>query len=486
AKGASRFVKFHWKPVLGAHSLVWDEAQKIAGKDPDFNRRDLWEAIEAGNYPEFELGVQIFGDKQADAFDFDILDATKLIPEEIVPVKLIGKMVLDKNPDNYFAETEQVAFCASHVVPGIDFTNDPLLQGRLFSYLDTQLTRLGGPNFHEIPINRPVCPFSNGQRDGMHRMTIDTGNASYDPNSLDGGYPAEVSVEDGGFASYPERIDGIKRRVRSDSFADHFSQPTMFWNSMSAVEKDHIVDAFSFELSKVERPEIRERVLAMVLANIDPELTARVANHLGLPAPATGKRANGRSAKRAASAPSPALSMMNAARPGVKTRKVAILAADGVDGATIDAMKAALNQAGASGVVLGPHLGSLKGRNGTPINVDHSIVTMPSVVFDGLVVAGGAKSALALSASRDVIDFINEAYRHCKPIAAVGDGERVLASAGVSPQRSGPAPGISVGTNPAAVAKAFIAALARHRSWDRRDKDVVISAMEHTISRRAR
>ena len=471
ARNQSRFVKFHWKPVLGAHSLVWDEAQRLMGRDADFNRRDLYEAIAQGNYPEFELGMQIFGDKEADRFDFDILDPTKLVPEELVPVRRVGKMVLDRNPDNFFAETEQVAFCASHVVPGIDFTNDPLLQGRVFSYLDTQLSRLGGPNFHEIPINRPKCPFSNGQRDGMHRMTIDTGDASYDPNTLDAGLPAEVPEAEGGFASFPERFDGLKRRVRSASFADHFSQATMFWNSMSDIEKDHIVEAFSFELAKVERLEIRERVVTAILANVDPVLTARVCANIGIavPPPVKATRPRGAktgngSAKKALT--SPALSLMNAAVDGITTRKVAILATDGSDGAAIDAMKAALAKGGAKGLVLAARLGTLRGAGGAPIAVDHLITTMPSVAFDGVFVPDGGA---ALATSRDAVEYLDEAFRHLKPIGATGDGAALLQAAHAL------GAGVVTGDRIAAVAKTFIAELGKHRVWARAAQALVMA-----------
>jgi catalase len=469
AKGQSKYVKFHWKPVLGMHSLVWDEAQKLAGKDPDFNRRDLWEAIENGDYPEWELGVQIFGDKEADSFSFDILDPTKLIPEELIPVTLIGKMVLNKNPDSFFAETEQVAFCASHVVPGIDFTNDPLLMGRIFSYLDTQLTRLGGPNFHELPINRPVCPFSNGQRDGMHRITIDTGKTSYDPNSLDSAFPKEVREQDGGFASYPERIDGVKRRVRSDSFKDHFSQATLFWNSMSSVEKEHIIEAFSFELAKLEQPAIRGRVLEQILANIDSKLVSRVAANLGLPSPA-GAKSNARKGTVNAS---PALSMANTVTGLVRTRKVAILAADGSDGAAVAAIKGALSKVGATGLVLAARLGTLKGTGGTKISVDHTITTMPSVVFDGVYVPGGPAGITALAGSGDAVGFVAEAYRHCKAIGAGSEARPLLERAGlvVSPT---PPEGVCVGKEPA-TSKSFIRALGQHRSWNRPDKEAIVA-----------
>jgi len=269
AAGESTFVKYHWKPVAGMSSLVWDEAQKLAGKDADFNRRQLWESIEAGNYPEYELGVQLFDDAQADAFDFDVLDPTKLIPEELVPVQLVGKMVLDRNPDNFFAETEQIAFCVSHVVPGVDFSNDPLLQGRIFSYLDTQLSRLGGPNFHQIPINRPVCPFRNGQQDGFHQMEIRVGKTAYDPNSVDGGWPKEKPVEDGGFASYLEQLRGDKRRVRADSFKDHFSQATLFWNSQTDVEKEHIAAAVAAMKAALKKAGATALVLAEHLGTVE-------------------------------------------------------------------------------------------------------------------------------------------------------------------------------------------------------------------------
>ncbi len=475
ARGEGRFVKFHWKPLLGAHSLAWDEAQKLMGKDADFNRRDLYEAIQNGDFPEYEFGVQMFGDKEADSFDFDILDATKLIPEELVPVRRIGKMVLNRNPDNFFAETEQVAFCASHVVPGIDFTNDPLLQGRVFSYLDTQLSRLGGPNFHEIPINRPVCPFSNGQRDGMHRMTIDSGDASYDPNSLDDGWPKEVPEADHGFATYPERVDGIKRRVRSDSFKDHFSQATLFWNSMSPPEKEHIVSAFSFELAKVERVEIRERVLNEMLANIDANLARQVAANIGLPAPPVPRRSGkADGARRIIS--SPALSLANQPKDSIKTRKIAILAADGVDAESIDAMRAELEKRGAKGLVLASRLGTLNARVGKPVAIDHTMLTMPSVVFDAVFVPGGAGIDL-LSNDAEAVHFVSEAYKHGKALAAVGEGAKLLAAASIAVGQL-PAErllGVITGASVKAVAKSFVAAIAQHRVWTRADQKPVLA-----------
>ena len=283
-KGKSRFVKFHWKPLLGVHSVVWDEAQKISGIDPDFHRRDLWEAIENGDFPEWELGVQLVEEKDEHRFDFDLLDPTKLIPEEVVPVTRIGKMTLNRNPDNFFAETEQVAFHPGHLVSGIDFSNDPLLQGRLFSYTDTQLIRLGGPNFHEIPINRPIAPVHNNQRDGHMRQTINQGRVSYQPNSIGGGCPMQAKADMGGFVSFAEKIDAPKVRARSEKFFDHFSQAALFWNSQSPPEKAHIVQALRFELGKVEVPAIRERMVGL-LTQIDKTLAGLVAQGLGLTVP---------------------------------------------------------------------------------------------------------------------------------------------------------------------------------------------------------
>ena len=276
--GESVFVKFHWKPKQGTHSLVWDEAVKIAGADPDFHRRDLWEAIEAGEYPEWELGFQIFTEEQAERFSFDILDATKIIPEELIPVTPVGRMVLNRNPDNFFAETEQVAFCTAHVVPGIDFSNDPLLAGRIHSYVDTQITRLGGPNFHEIPINAPIAPVHNNQRDGFHRQAIARGRVAYEPNSLAGGCPFQAGAK--GFVSFPEPVHEDKLRGKPEKFADHYTQATLFYNSQTEWEKNHIVGGFRFELSKLTVPAIRERMVAS-LRNVDEDLAAQVAEGLG-------------------------------------------------------------------------------------------------------------------------------------------------------------------------------------------------------------
>jgi catalase len=457
AKGAMRLVKFHWRPVLGSYSVLWDEAQKLAGKDPDFHRRDLWEAIERGDFPEFELGVQIIEEKDRDSFDFDLLDPTKLVPEEIVPVKIIGKMTLNRNPDNFFAETEQVAFHPGHVVPGIDFTNDPLLQGRLFSYTDTQISRLGGPNFHEIPINRPVSPNVNNQRDGMHRQTINVGQASYEPNSVSDAWPKETdpAATDGGFESYPEPMEGTKIRVRSDSFADHFSQAALFYQSMSDVEKEHIALAYQFELGKVTKPEIRARVVNEILANFDADLAATVAEGLGLPKPGKGARAVGKQK------PSPALSLLNRVVKGIKTRKIAVMAAPGSDGATIRSVQAALKAEGATPLLVAPTLAAIDG-----MNPDATISGMPSIMFDGVVIVGGEQGAKALAQSGDARHFVLEAFRHLKAIAAIGAGKELL-SATHLPEK---ADGVSIGDDGKvdAVLKPFIDAVGQHRVWSRR------------------
>jgi catalase len=465
AKGASRFVKLHWRPVLGSYSLLWDEAQKLAGKDPDFHRRDLWEAIERGDYPEFELGVQIIEEKDQDSFGFDLLDPTKLVPEEIVPVKIIGKMTLNRNPDNFFAETEQVAFHPGHVVPGIDFSNDPLLQGRLFSYTDTQISRLGGPNFHEIPINRPVSPNINNQRDGMHRQTINVGQASYEPNSVSDAWPKETdpAAKDGGFESYAEPMEGTKIRVRSESFADHFSQAALFYQSMSDVEKEHIALAYQFELGKVTKPEIRARVVNEILANFDAGLAATVAEGLGLPKPGKGARPAGKQK------PSPALSLLNRGVPGIKTRKIAVLAAPGSDGAAIKSVQAALKSQGATPLLVAPTLAPIDG-----MNPDATISGMPSIMFDGVVVVGGAQGAKALAQSGDARHFVLEAFRHLKAIAATGAGKDVL-SASHLPEKGD---GVFIGDDGKveAVLKPFIAAVGQHRVWARRQMAETVPA----------
>ncbi|HQR97152.1 MULTISPECIES: catalase [unclassified Polaromonas] len=486
AHGDAHFVKFHWKPKLGVHGLAWDEAQKIAGKDADYHRRDLWEAIDRGDFPEWELGVQIIEEGQEDKLGFDILDPTKLIPESVVPVQLIGKMVLNRNPDNFFAETEQVAFHPGHLVPGIDFTDDPLLQGRLFSYTDTQLSRLGGANFHEIPINRAVCPFHNFQRDGMHRQGISKGRVAYEPNTLATG--AEFRVDGGaqGFHTHPQALESPKIRRRSPSFDDHFSHATLFWNSQSPAEKDHIVAAFRFELSKVEVPDIRQRMVDN-LAHVDAKLAARVAAPLGINAP-DAKAAAGRLGfrdYRIAQTVDEDAALSMAGRPAtdnIRTRKVAILVADGVDLLSFKRLQQELLDAGAQCKVVAPQLGPVTTSSGKQLPADHTFSNTSSIMFDAVVIPGGAASAATLAQLGDAVHFVLEAYKHCKTVCALNEGAQLLGTLGFAlDTRDGalmePTAGILLGDSRKAadgqILQALIAAMARHRHWDRLNVDAV-------------
>ena len=489
-KGKSRFVKFHWKPLLGMHSVAWDEAQKISGKDADFHRRDLWEAIENGDFPEWELGIQVVEEKDEHKFDFDLLDPTKLIPEELVPVRRVGRLTLNRNPDNFFAETEQVAFHPGHVVSGIDFTNDPLLQGRLFSYTDTQLSRLGGPNFHQIPINQSTAPVHNHQRDGLHQQRVDKGRVAYEPNTLGGGCPFQAGADLGGFISFAERIDAQKVRARSKSFFDHFSQAALFYNSQAPHEQQHIVNALRFELGKVEVPAIRERMLYM-LAQVDKSLAEQVADELGMavpskidgplnrsiPADADPKDFQPVRVTRAAK-PSPALSIAlspNSPKDSIKTRKVAALVADGFDAAGLKAIKKALAAGGAQLKIIAPHLGTVTAADGGGVAVDHSLRTAASVLFDAVYVAGGEASAGVLAAHADALHFVDEAFRHCKAIAATGAGREVLAASYLGLKGALDAAGVVTGGDKQAarVASAFVDAIAAHRHWEREADDRV-------------
>jgi catalase len=497
--GAARFVKFHWKPVLGVHSVAWDEAQKISGKDPDFLRRDLWDSIEQGNYPEYELGVQVIEESREHEFDFDLLDATKLVPEELVPVERVGRLVLNRNPDNFFAETEQVAFHPGHLVPGIDFTNDPLLQGRLFSYTDTQLIRLGGPNFHEIPINRSVAPVHNHQREGHMRQTINRGKASYEPNTIGGGCPVQARAGEGGFVHFAERLEGTKIRARSAKFFEHYAQAALFFDSQSPPEQDHIVEALRFELGKVERPYIRERVIGL-LGLVSGELATRVAEGFGLSAiprlaapinhhvPADGapesfgSRRGPKPVER-----SQALSMAETVKDTVRSRRVSILVADGVDAESLRTMREVVLAEEALPVLVAPRLGPVTDSDGKDHWVEQSLLTGSSVLFDAVYVPGGSGVA-ALAEERDAIDWIAESYRHCKPIAASGEGVELLRSCpgildATSEQRPRNARGNGgdratqdgvLVTDEAAseeFAAAFVAAIARHRFWERAGKN---------------
>ncbi len=474
----STFVKFHWKPLLGVHSVAWDEAQNISGKDADFHRRDLWEAIESGAFPEWELGVQLVKESDEHRFEFDLLDPTKLIPEELVPVQRIGKLTLNRNPDNFFAETEQVAYHVGHVVPGIDFSNDPLLQGRLLSYLDTQLKRLGGPNFHEIPINRPVAPVHNNQRDGHMRQTINTGRVSYEPNSIGGGCPFQAAMADGGFNSFEERIDAKKVRQRSPSFHDHFSQATLFYNSQSDSEKRHIVNALRFELGKVEIPDIRVRMLG-ILSQVSSDLADQVADGLGIPVPkkpeqpinqSYGADTDPRSVQpkkvRSSLESSAALSMENTVKNTIKSRKVAALIADGFDGKHLEAMKKALMTEGAMLKTVAPRLGVIKTADGKAVAADFSLLTAASVLFDAVYIPGGAASIETLADSADACHFVDEAYKHCKAICATGDTTEFLEST-YAGEAEDDDEAVIISANPGKAAAAFIAAIANHRNWDR-------------------
>ncbi|WP_455675674.1 catalase [Pradoshia sp.] len=458
AEGTAHFVKFHWKPLLGVHSLVWDEAQKIAGKDPDFHRRDLYEAIELGNYPEYELGIQIIKEEDEFKFDFDVLDPTKIWPEELVPVQRIGKMTLNKNVDNVFAETEQAAFHIGHVVPGIDFTNDPLLQGRLFSYTDTQLLRLGGPNFQQIPINRPVSPVHNHQRDGYHQMRIDKGQVSYHKNGLANNSPAPASPEEGGFTHYQEKVEGHKVRKRSDSFMDHYSQAKLFWNSMSMPEKQHIIEAFQFELGKCLNKEIQQQVVNMY-ANVDHFLAEQIAVGLGLEVPEKGKES-------VVTDQSPALSQLNTPM-SAETRKVAILAHNGFNGEDMMKVLKAFEQAGMIAEIVSNHQGKIKSENGAELKVDQTFLTTDSVLYDAVFIATGQESVNALKKNKKINEFLLNAFNHYKAIGAPKEGAALMQGFLMGSEE---AAGIVTSTEAEDIdhsITAFIQAVAKHRHWDR-------------------
>ncbi|WP_226536861.1 catalase [Fictibacillus halophilus] len=448
-EGKAHFVKFHWKPVLGTHSLVWDEAQKISGKDPDFHRRDLWESIENGDYPEYELGLQIIAEEDEFKFDFDILDPTKLWPEEDVPVKIVGKMTLNRNVDNVFAETEQVAFHPGHVVPGIDFSNDPLLQGRLFSYTDTQLLRLGGPNFHELPINRPVCPFHNNQRDGFGRQTINRGQVSYHKNSLAANTPSPATEEEGGYVHYQEKVEGRKVRSRSESFKDHFSQATLFWNSMSEPEKKHLKNAFSFELGKVKSKSVQQQVVDM-FANVSLELAATFAEAIGAEPPAGEQSEVTKS--------SPALSQLNTKK-NPSTRKVGVIIGNEISGKEVSDVLQALKNKRIQAEIISDKLGKPIANDGTELEVMHTFLTASSVLFDAIYLAG---SSTDKKFKKNALHFINEAYAHYKPIGATHEGALLLKEAEIVDEA-----GVVTSDNMNDFAERFTDAIAVHRHWNR-------------------
>ncbi|MBC5764118.1 catalase [Ramlibacter albus] len=470
ARGASHFVKFHWRPKLGRHALLFEEAQRIAGRDPDFLRRDLWDAIDRGEYPEWELGLQLIDEDKAGSLGVDLLDPTKLLPEEVVPITTVGKLVLNRNPDNFFAETEQVAFHPGHIVPGIDFTNDPLLQGRLFSYSDAQLGRLGGPNHHELPINRGLCPMHNFQRDGAQRSLIAKGRVAYEPNTLATGSELRHDGGQQGFQS-SESATGEKTRRRSTSFDDHFSQATLFWNSQSAGEKEHLVAALQYELSRVETPAIRQRVVDN-LAHVDMRLARKVAEPLGIGPPdarAAAGRAGYREGKGSLSQESSPSLSLEAQGGNIHGRKVAVVVAQGVELGAFKVIQQALLDAGASTRVVASHLGFITSSSGQQLPVDHTFATMPSVMFDAVLVPGGPSCAQNLLASGDAVHFVLEAYRHCKPLCVIGESVELLRVRDVLTPESAAAAGVVIGKNDPVtrneLAQAFIAAIGRHRHW---------------------
>ncbi len=476
-QGKGRFIKFIWKPAMGLYQLVWDEAQKLAGKDPDYHRRDLYESIKMGNYPEYELYVQMVEEEDEHKFDFDILDPTKHWPEELIPPKLIGRMTLNRAPDNFFAEVEQVAFHPGNVVPGIDFSNDPLLQGRLFSYLDTQLIRLGGPNFHEIPINRSLVPIHNNQRDGYHRMQINRGKVSYSPNTIHKNDPRTATGEEGGYVHYMEKVEGKKIRDRGEKFKDFFGQAKSFWNSMSDTEKEHIIKAFHFEVGKVESDDIRQKVVDL-FANVDKELAIEIARGVGAFAPSDGA-----SAARAPKFPS--FSMQRPGPETIKGRKIAILAAHGFADAELTAVKKALEAAGAQVKIVSKYRETLKGTDGTEIMVDKNYEGTGSIMYDAVFVPGGQKSIDTLRKHGDALHFLNEAYRHGKPIGAINQGINLLARSAIKgiTVSEGEADGEPISDKGVVTLrkpsdidyfiKSFTKAISQHRHWDRKTKDEI-------------
>jgi catalase len=477
-KNESHFVKFHWKPLLGTHGVAWDEAQKISGKNSDFHRQDLWDAIESGNFPEWELGVQIIPEADEFKFTFDILDPTKLVPEEEVPVLKIGKMVLNRNPDNFFSETEQVAFHPGHLVPGIDFSNDPLLQGRLFSYTDTQLSRLGTPNFHELPINRTIAPMHNNQRDGHMRQEINIGRVSYHPNSLGGGCPFQAKMDQGGFVSFNERVDAHKVRERSESFSDHFSQATLFYNSQTDVEKNHIIKALRFELGKVETETIRARMVNL-LSQVDKKLAEKVAVGLGITvhkpeapmnkgvgADADQKKHEPKSVEQKTKS-SDALSMIKnpTVTDSIKTKQVAFICADDVHNPSIVSYKNALEKKGAVVKIIAPNLGFLKLEDGKKLKVDQSLLIASSVLFDAVFIPSG-KGINTLKGNKEVAEFITDAFKHCKVIGGEEEGAALIQSIQII-KEAGKKLDEGVVLNKDTTA--FIKALGKHRFWEREE-----------------
>ncbi len=457
-KDESRFVKFHWRPTIGSAAVVWDEAVKISGADPDFHRRDLWEAIDRGDFPEWELGFQIIDEEMAASFDFDVLDPTKLIPEEIVPLRMVGKMTLNRNPDNHFAETEQVAFCPSHIVPGIGFSDDPLLQGRLFSYLDTQLSRLGGPNFHQIPINAPRCPMRNFQRDGLRQMDVPKGRVAYEPNSLAPEAPRECPMH--GFRTHPEVVDGTKLRKRAETFADHYSQARMFFKSMTPPEQNHIASALAFELAHVEIKDIRRKMLGH-LQNIDAALHDTVAAALGMEGqtepvkPAIPPRDL---------PPSESLSLLAKDPHTLKGRKAGILLTDGFDSSLLTSIQSVLKKEKAAVALIAPRIGGATSADGVLQEVDFALSGGPSFFFDTVILLTSDAGAAQLIEEAAAVNWVRDAFGHLKVIGHVPAAQALLDAASILPDN---------GVLPVADSKtlaAYIATAKAGRRWEREPK----------------
>ncbi len=454
ADGDATFVKFHWRPKLGLQSTIWDETVKISGADPDYHRRDMFEAIKTGNFPEWELAVQLFTEKEAEAFPIDHLDPTKLIPEELVPLKVIGRMVLNRWPENFFADTEQVAFCPGNIIPGIDFSNDPLLQGRLFSYLDTQLSRLGSPNFHQLPINAPKCPFSSHQRDGHMQMSPQTGRVAYEPNSLSAVSPREVGK--GGFRSATVPESGTKGRPRPESFADHYSQARQFYRSQTPHEQTHIAAAMVFEFSKCDHPHVREAMVGH-LRHIDADLAQRVANQLGMEtlpeAPQTAAPVTNMEL-------SPALQLIGKMKDTLEGRTLAILIGDGSDAVAIKKIQKAIKGAGAAFKIVAPKVGGATLSDGSKLAADGIISGLPSLLFDAVAVVLSDETATLLTGESAALDFVSDAFAHLKAMAVDNGGRMLLSAAGVESDG---------GVVDVEDTRGFIAA-AKTRQWDREAK----------------
>ncbi|HEY2078113.1 MAG TPA: catalase [Streptosporangiaceae bacterium] len=459
AAGDSTFVKFHWKPAQGLQSVVWNEAVKINGADPDYHRRDMWDAIQRGDYPSWELGLQLFDDEFADRFEFDVLDPTKIIPEELVPIRRVGRLVLDRVVDNFFAETEQVAFCTQNIVPGIDFTNDPLLQGRNFSYLDTQLKRLGSPNFTFLPVNAPRCPFATFQQDGHMAMANPATRANYEPNSWDPAEGGPRESSEWGFSSYPSQEAGPKRRLRPESFADHYSQARQFYLSQTQVEQQHIAEAFTFELSKCHSPEIRNRMVAG-LRNVHDELARRIADGLGmerLPDPLPAARE-----PRTDLPPSPALSVIRNGPGSFAGHKIGVLVTNGADADVLSGLQSAAEQEHVLVEYVAPAVGGVAANDGSPLDVSQQLDGGPSVLYDAVVLAPSAKEADSLARHPTARDFVADAYAHCKFVGHTASAGPLLTSAGVDDELDDGFMSVT-GEN----AQEFVARCGQLRYWER-------------------